>query len=119
MVMALESLFVRYIKHREKLNNAKIYQIKDNTNNNVYIGSTCKTLNERLSVHKSSYKRFLKGLHNNTRSFDIIKNNDYKIELLEKCKIKTKEELHERERFFIQNNECVNKTIPGRTPKES
>ena len=49
----------------------------------------------------------------------IIKNNNYKLELLENCEIKTKQELLERERYFIENSECVNKEIPGRTKNES
>ena len=117
MVMNLKTLFVKYIKLREKLDNTKIYQIVDNTNNNIYIGSTCKSLKKRLSEHKCGYRRFLKGLFNNVKSFDIIKNNNYKIELLEDCDIKTKQELLARERFFIQNNNCVNKCIPGRNDK--
>ena len=72
----------------------------------------------RLSKHKNHYKRYLKGLFNNIKSFDILKNNDYKIELLENCDIKTKEELLERERFYIENNNNVNKKIPGRSMKE-
>ena len=116
--MKIENLFVKYIKLRNKLNNAKIYKITDNTNNNKYIGSTCKTLNQRLSVHKCDYKRFLKGLFHNIKSFDILKNGDYKIELLENCNIKTKQELLERERFYIENNECLNKCIPCRTHKQ-
>ena len=118
MVMNLKNLFVKYIKLREKLDNAKIYKIVDNTNDNIYIGSTCKTLKTRLSKHKCGYKRFLKGLYNNVKSFDIIKNNNYKIELLEDCNIKTKQELLARERFFIENNDCLNNNIPGRTDKE-
>ena len=112
--MNLKTLFVKYIKLRNKLDNGKIYKIVDNTNNNVYIGSTCKTLKYRLTEHKSAYKRFLKGLHGNTKSFDIIKNGDCKIELLENCDIKTKQELLARERFYIQNNDSLNKNIPGR-----
>ena len=119
MVMNLKTLFVKYIKLREKLDNAKIYKIVDNTNDNIYIGSTCKTLKTRLSEHKSDYKRFLKGVYGYTKSFDIIKNNDYNIELLEDCNIKTKKELFERERFFIENNECLNKNIPVLTDKET
>ena len=118
MVMNLKTLFVKYIKLRNKLNNAKIYKIVDNINDNVYIGSTCYSLKTRLSVHKSAYKRFLNGLGGNTKSFDVLKNNDYKIELIENCNIKTKQELLARERFFIKNNECLNKNIPGRTDKE-
>ena len=117
-MIGIENLFVDYIKLREKLDNAKIYQITDNTNNNIYIGSTCQSLKTRLSVHKSDYKRFLKGLYNNVKSFDVLKNGDYKIELLENCDIKTKQELLERERFYIENNDCLNKNIPGRTDKE-
>ena len=116
--MSIENLFEKDTKLRNKLDNAKIYKIVDNTNDNKYIGSTCKTLKTRLSEHKSDYKRFLKGLYHNVKSFDIIKNNDYNIELLEDCDIKTKNELLARERFFIENNECLNKVIPGRTKKE-
>ena len=112
-MVAIENIFVKYIKLREKLDNAKIYKIVDNTNDNIYIGSTCKTLKTRLSKHKCDYKRFLKGLCGNIKSFDILKNNDYKIELLEDCDIKTKQELLARERYFIKNNNCLNKYIPG------
>ena len=118
MVMELKTLFVKYIKLREKLDNAKIYKIVDNTNDNLYIGSTCNSLKRRLQTHKDDYKRFLKGLYYNTKSFDIIKNDNYKIELLEDCNIKTKQELIARERYYIENNECLNKYIPGRSQKE-
>ena len=84
----------------------------------IYIGSTCKTLKERLAQHKYSYKQFLRGFGSNIRSFDIIKNNDYKIELLEVCNIKTRQELLKREGFYIKNNNCLNLITPGRTKKE-
>ena len=103
---------------KNDLDNAKIYKIVDNTNSNVYIGSTCRTLKARLANHKYDYQRFLKGVYYNTRSFEIIKNNDYAIELLEDCQVKTKSELFARERYFIENTECVNKYIPGRTYEE-
>ena len=35
--------------------NAKIYRIVDNTSDNQYIGSTCRTLSARLSEHKSRF----------------------------------------------------------------
>ena len=117
--MKIENLFLKYIKLRSRLNEGKIYQIVDNTNNNKYIGSTCCSLKNRLSKHKCAYKSFLKGLYGNTKSFDILKNNNYKIELLENCNIKTKQELLARERFYIENNECLNKNMPGRTDKEA
>ena len=107
-------------KLKNKFYNAKIYKLIDNTNDNVYIGSCCSSLRTRLSTHKCSYELFLfKNIKSYEiikngdyiKSFDIIKNNDYKIELLENCDIKTKQELLARERYFIENNECLNKNI--------
>lgn len=104
---------------KEFYKNGKVYKIIDNTNGNIYIGSTCKTLSQRLAQHRCSYKRYLEGKGNNIKSFDILKNEDYNIILLEKCEnISSKEELLSRERHYIDNLECVNKNIPGRTQKE-
>lgn len=82
----------------------KIYKIVDNTNDNIYIGiTTQKYLCNRLSSHK--YDK-------DCMSFEIIKNDDYKIELIEETDDKS------RERYWIENTECVNKQIPGRTKKQ-
>jgi hypothetical protein len=99
--------------------NGKIYKIVDNTNGNVYIGSTCKILYERIAGHKYDYKKYLKGYYHFVTSFKILENKDYKIELIELYPCNSKIELHKRERYYIENNECVNKVIPSRTPKES
>ena len=45
-------------------------------------------------------------------SRDIIKNGDYKIELIEETEDKS------REKYWVKNTECINKNIPGRTDKE-
>ena len=37
---------------------AKIYKITDNNSDMVYIGSTCKTLEQRMKIHKNDYQRF-------------------------------------------------------------
>ena len=81
----------------------KIYKIIDNTNSNVYIGRTRRTLKVRLREHKNSQK---------CSSVDIIKNGDYRIELIEETHDKM------RERYWILNTECINKAIPGRTKIE-
>ena len=52
MVINLKTLLIKYIKLREKLNQAKIYKFTDNTNDNIYIGSTCQSLKNRLLEHK-------------------------------------------------------------------
>ena len=97
----------------------RIYRIIDNTNGNVYYGSTIKEINKREIRHKAGYKLYLHGkLTKYTTSFCIIKNKDYKIELVEENEFETKRDLYERERYYIENNDCVNKQIPNRTDEE-
>ena len=82
----------------------KIYRIVDNTNGNIYIGKTKNTLKQRLASHK----------HRKTcMSREILKNGDYRMELIEETDDDT------RERYWILNTDCINKVIPGRTKKES
>ena len=96
----------------------KIYKIISSECDLVYYGSTCITLKERLIKHKSDYKYYLEGKKNYMTSFVIIEKGNYEIVLVEDYPCNSKAELHLRERFYIENNECVNKCIPGRTPKE-
>jgi hypothetical protein len=103
----------------ERYKNGKIYKIVDNTNGNVYIGSTCEpTLAHRLAKHRGHYREYLKGGNRYITSFKILENNDYSIVLLEEFPCETKDQLLARERFYIENNGCINKKIPTRTQKE-
>jgi hypothetical protein len=89
-------------KGLERYQNGKIYKIVCNITGKQYIGSTCKTLSQRLSGHKSDYKRFNEGKSGNTKSFDILKEEDYDIVLIEVYPCNTKDELHKRERHYIE-----------------
>jgi adenylate kinase family enzyme len=103
----------------ERYKNGKIYKIIDNKTENIYIGSTCvSTLALRLARHRNSYKNYLKGGSNYVTSFKILENNDYSIVLLEEFPCETKDQLLARERYYIENNDCINKCIPTRTKKE-
>jgi len=102
-----------------KYKNSKVYRIISDSNPDlVYYGSTYCKLSNRLSKHKNNYKRYLKEKSHYVTSFDLIKLDDCKIILVEKYPCTDKEELRMRERFYIENNQCVNKVIPGRTKKE-
>lgn len=98
--------------------NGKIYKVVSNQTDGVYYGSTIDSLSKRHSRHKSDYKLWLDGRHTHMTSFDIIKEGDSQIFLVETYPCETKEELHARERFWIENNPCVNKQIPSRTKRE-
>jgi len=99
--------------------NSKIYQIVCYTTGKVYIGSTCEpTLARRLTKHRNDYKRFMKGTYNYVYSFEVIKENNYKIELIKYFSCETKEQLSAEEGKYIRNMDCVNKQVAGRTSKE-
>jgi len=90
----------------------KIYKIVCNETGEQYIGSTVqKMLCTRLAHHVSK--------HNKTTSRTIIDRGNYEICLIENYPCSSKDELHMRERFFIETlDNCVNKYIPGRTETE-
>ena len=66
-----------------------------------------------MKGHVYDYKRFLKGKFNNITSFEIIKNGNYDIVLVETCLCKSKDELSLRERYWTEQIPCINKQKPG------
>lgn len=65
-----------------------------------------------MSQHVANYKQFLKGKHNYVTSFDIFKNDDYTILLIEAFPCNFKDELLARERHWTKKNDCINKNKP-------
>ena len=93
----------------------KIYKIVCNKTGKFYIGSTTmKYLCSRLGDHVKAFKK----QKTSYTSFEILKNGDYSIMLLEKYPCNTKEELFAREKHHILNSDCVNIQLPGNTMKE-
>jgi len=100
--------------------NGKIYKIVSDNTDKIYIGSTCSMLSKRLHGHKNSYTQFLKGNKTNTSSSELIKLGNVDIILIENYSCESKEQLHARERYHIEQNKCicVNKLLPIRNSKE-
>ena len=91
---------------------SKIYELRCNITNKIYYGSTTqKYLSSRLTEHKRDFMKWLKDNNNNSylSSFEILKNGDYKIILVENFECKSKDELRAREQHYIDNNDCINK----------
>ena len=85
----------------------------------TYIGSTTQpTLARRLAGHKADYKRWCLGKESNCSSFRLFEIGEPTIVLLESVNCNNKDELHRRERYYIESMECVNKCIPTRTQKD-
>ena len=71
-----------------------------------YYGSTGMTLDERKRLHMSKY---------NVCSSRVITQGElpWTMEVVEYVACTTKDELEDREAFYIMNNECVNMVVPG------
>lgn len=93
--------------------NGKIYRIVCNKTGKQYIGSTTLLLCQRKGNHIEYFKK-----NRQISSVEIIKNGDFNIILIENYPCETKEQLHSRERYYIETMECINKRIPTRTIKE-
>jgi hypothetical protein len=105
----------------ERYKNGKLYKLVSSLTNDVYIGSTIKTLNTRLSEHKSGYNFFIEKKGTNCRSSRLFEKgiDEVTIELIENYSCNSRSELEKRERFYIEKIiNCINRCIPTRTKKE-
>lgn len=94
----------------------KITPIGENTGCEIYIGSTTKSLCDRMCGHRCDFKRnkgtMVKELFTKYGAYEC------KIELIENYPCETGEELRKREGEIIKVENCVNKNINGRTQQE-
>ena len=93
-----------------------IYKITDNTNGNKYYGSTTQSVSQRMTGHRGNYKRG-DDRGKGCVSLQILKNEDWRYETVEKFMHDEKFELRNREQHYIDNNECINKTRAVRSPE--
>lgn len=100
--------------------NGKVYRIWSPSTGLQYIGSTCYPLHKRLYEHRRRYKAYV--ANGNTgryyTSYEVLKEADHKIELVELCPCNLKIELTATEGKHIRELDCVNKYIAGRDKKE-
>ena len=94
--------------------NAKIYCIRSHQTDKIYVGSTTRELCQRLAEHRRDFK--IK--HRNTSSFELLKYDDYYIELIKECPCENVQQLRKIEGKYIRKMNCVNKKVAGRTKKE-
>lgn len=89
-----------------------IYVVKNkNLPNQIYIGSTQKNINYRLMKHKWNHSAYLKGQYRYYSVFDLLKDNDYYIELLDEIEFDDIHELENLEYEYMKKyeNECINR----------
>ncbi len=91
----------------------KIYKITSSKTDDVYIGSTIQTLNDRFIKHKSNYKLYQNKKYANVSSNEILKHGDAIIELIEEKEFKNKYDMLLCEGEHIKSNKkCVNQIYP-------
>ena len=104
-----------HIKTTIQYDNAKIYKIISKNTDDVYIGSTCRTLEDRLRNHKNDYSRWVKN--NECKyliAFEILKYADAQITLIENYPCNSKIDLLLLEGKYQTNTDnCINKSIAG------
>lgn len=88
-----------------------IYALRNRTSDDVYYGSTTKTLNERFRVHKAVHKEGKQKL----TALRVLACPTAYIELVEEVSV---EQMKERERWWIENHPCVNIQRPNGTYAE-
>ena len=94
-----------------KYQKSKIYKvINDQMPGLVYIGSTVNALSKRLSQHRAPANRARSRVFQQCGKMEIF--------LIENFPCNTRDELVSRERYYVENTDCINKQIPGRTKKE-
>jgi group I intron endonuclease len=99
--------------------NGKIYKITNTVNDEVYIGSTCKTLQERFSNHMRSCRcdpqKAHYPLYKMMKEFGAEK---FFIELVQEAPCESLEQLLKVEGEYIRKYATLNGRIAGRTTKE-
>lgn len=95
---------------------SKIYKIYSDDTDLIYYGSTVQPLSKRLYSHKTKCNS--KKYRSCSCKVIFEQSDNVKIVLVESFPCKTKEELHQRELYYIQNNRCVNLvgTVRSYTP---
>ena len=100
----------------------KIYILISDQYEKFYIGSTTVSLEERLQRHIESYEEWLTSNFKTgyLSSFEILKYNDYRMELIDECPGVTGWGLLKQEQYHLIVNykDVVNIIIPGKGANE-
>jgi hypothetical protein len=101
----------------DRYNNAKVYKLVNDMDDEIYVGSTCMFLSKRLSGHKAKSK-----MHPNQKVYNHLNTigwDNVEIILIESYPCENNIELLKRERHYIDSlKPTLNKCVPTRTVQE-
>ena len=108
---------MKTVKKKRNFSNGKIYCIRNNTDDDIYIGSTTQKLSKRFQNHKDVMNGYKRNRKIYTKR-EFGKENFY-IELIEEYPCENIEQLNKREGELIRELKPVlNTQAAGRTIKE-
>ena len=96
----------------------KIYKLVSQHTDQVYVGSTCLPLKNRMYCHRSAYKAYQKGERGFMTSFILLDLGHVEIVQIDSLSMFDEDELKRRERYWIEKLDTVNKNKPGRSASE-
>ena len=103
---------------KKDFSNGKIYSIRNNMNDDVYVGSTTQPLSKRMARHRGNVngkKCFNYKLYQTMREIGV---ENFYIELIENYPCENVEQLRKREGEWIRQVGTINTLIAGRTMRE-
>lgn len=109
----MEKIEILVAETQNEYQKGKIYVIRSNLTDKIYVGSTKHKLNTRFSAHRNK--------NNSTCSKQLIDLGDARIELIENYPCNNRKELELRERYYqdLHSNTLVNqKKAGGRNDKQ-
>ena len=106
-------------KRKPDYTKGKIYIIRNTQNISTYIGSTCRTLAQRMGQHRRDMKNPKRQHYKLYQAMNELGVDAFYIELLEDYPCQKQEELLKKEGERIREYQSdMNKVINGRTQKE-
>ena len=98
--------------------NGRIYCIRNNINDDVYVGSTTQPLSKRMAEHRSRVKNNTKSHYLFYQKMKELGIENFYIELVEECSCENLEQLRKKEGEYIRKMGTLNRIISGRTDRE-
>ena len=98
--------------------NGKIYCIRNNNDDDIYVGSTTQSLSRRMSKHRTDMNNPELGASKLYIKMRDLGKEAFYIELLEEVKCDNVEQLRKREGELIRQMATLNHNIAGRSEKE-
>ena len=97
----------------------RIYRISAPGVEQVYVGSTRKTISARLNAHQRSMRKWERGTYHYVTSYALVGLPGASIDLIEEDEYQDIQHMRDREAYWIARLPSVNRCVPGRSQAES